>query len=117
MTKSHWNKRFDTEANDYFKHKIQQLTPGYLLELGAGEDRNAVFAASQGWDVVAVDQSKVAQRKSMAMAKKKGRNCNITVYPDMCSISGFAGKRLRCCRYHFSPFAAGRKKNISSTGL
>ncbi len=76
MTKSHWDKRFDTESyvygtevNDFFKHEIQKLNPGYLLDLGAGEGRNAVYAACLGWDVVAVDQSKVAQQKTMRLAK------------------------------------------------
>lgn len=74
-----WDKRYGTDeyiygtgANDFFADNIKQLKPGYLLDLGAGEGRNAVFAAKLGWDVVAVDQSKEAQRKSMAMAKKEG---------------------------------------------
>lgn len=63
---------YGTEANDFFADNIRQVKPGYLLDLGAGEGRNAVFAAKLGWDVVAVDQSEEAQRKSMAMAKKEG---------------------------------------------
>ena len=43
-----------------------------VLLLGAGEGRNAVYMASLGYDVTAVDQSKVALEKAEKLAKDKG---------------------------------------------
>jgi SAM-dependent methyltransferase len=39
---------------------VSELPPGRALDLGAGEGRNAVWLAAQGWQVTAVDFSRVA---------------------------------------------------------
>ena len=73
-----WDKRYaseeyiyGTDANDFFAEELKKIKPGYLLEAGAGEGRNAVYAASLGWDVTAVDQSEKAMEKTMSLAKKQ----------------------------------------------
>lgn len=47
---------------------LTDRTPGSALDLGAGEGRNAVWLATQGWDVTAVDFSAVGLAKARAMA-------------------------------------------------
>jgi ubiquinone/menaquinone biosynthesis C-methylase UbiE len=75
--KTFWDDRYDTdeyvygtEANEFFAAEINKLKPGYLMEAGAGEGRNAVYAARMGWDVVAIDQSETGLAKTMALAEK-----------------------------------------------
>ena len=47
-----------------------------MLLPGEGEGRNALYAASKGWEVDAFDQSSVAQEKALAFMKKEGVQIN-----------------------------------------
>ncbi len=75
--KSFWEQRYGqkeyaygTEPNQYFKEALDTLTPGKILMAAEGEGRNAVYAATQGWEVVAYDWSENAQRKAHKLASK-----------------------------------------------
>ena len=77
--KSFWEQRYGqkeyaygTEPNQYFKEALDTLTPGKILMAAEGEGRNAVYAATQGWEVVAYDWSENAQRKAHKLASKYG---------------------------------------------
>ena len=77
--KAFWEQRYGnkeyaygTEPNQYFKATLSGLKPGKILMAAEGEGRNAVYAASQGWEVVAYDWSENAQKKAMKLAKQKG---------------------------------------------
>jgi SAM-dependent methyltransferase len=79
MEKLFWNERYagaesvyGRQPNHFFKDEIQKLTPGKLLLPGEGEGRNALYAASLGWNVSAIDFSEVAKKKTVAMAKSMG---------------------------------------------
>ena len=48
------------------------LTEGTVLEIGAGVGRNALFLASKGYDVTAVDISSVGIDRIVEEAKEKG---------------------------------------------
>ncbi len=68
-----WNSRYaSTELvwsaapNVFVEEELSYLPPGRALDLACGEGRNALWLAQRGWDVTAVDFSKVAI--------KKGRN-------------------------------------------
>jgi SAM-dependent methyltransferase len=76
-----WNDRFEDEAyvygtdpNDF----IAQAAPVHLpdptdvLDLGAGEGRNAVFLAAQGHRVTAADYSGAGLRKTQQLAAERG---------------------------------------------
>jgi 2-polyprenyl-3-methyl-5-hydroxy-6-metoxy-1,4-benzoquinol methylase len=52
--------------------EIGSLRPGRALDLGAGDGRNAVWLASQGWHVTAVDFSQVALDRGRALATARG---------------------------------------------
>ena len=60
-----WNPRFaageyvyGTDANAFLREEAHRLPAGgRVLSLGEGEGRNAVFLASQGWQVTGVDAS------------------------------------------------------------
>lgn len=81
-----WNKRYSakeyvygTEPNEFFKEEINKLKPGRVLFLGEGEGRNAVFAASKGWRVDAVDGSSAGKEKALNFASTNNVKIDYTV--------------------------------------
>jgi tellurite methyltransferase len=77
--KKRWNGRFKgkefafgKEANPFLKRHIHRLQKGKALDLAAGEGRNAVFLAWHGFDVDAVDISKMGLRKANLLARETG---------------------------------------------
>ena len=48
------------EPNRWVEQELAAATPGRALDLACGEGRNALWLASRGWDVTAVDFSPVA---------------------------------------------------------
>jgi len=63
---------YGTEPNKFLKDQLTNLKPGKILFPAEGEGRNAVFAASLGWQTDAFDQSIEAQKKALQLADKKG---------------------------------------------
>lgn len=70
---------YGVEPNVFFKRELETLKPGRILLTGEGEGRNAVFAASLGWEVDAVDFSKTARQKALEFAGKKSVTINYEV--------------------------------------
>jgi SAM-dependent methyltransferase len=73
-----WNQRYasdeyvyGTEPNAFLAQNAQRLV-GPVLSLAEGEGRNAVFLASHGLDVLAVDASAVGLAKAQRLAASKG---------------------------------------------
>ncbi|GAK76473.1 bifunctional 2-polyprenyl-6-hydroxyphenol methylase/3-demethylubiquinol 3-O-methyltransferase UbiG [Nonlabens sp. Asnod3-H03] len=70
-----WNERYaekeyvyGTEPNVFFKEQLDQLVAGNVLLPAEGEGRNSVYAALQGWDVVAFDISTSGKVKAMQLS-------------------------------------------------
>ncbi|HEV3460501.1 MAG TPA: methyltransferase domain-containing protein [Candidatus Dormibacteraeota bacterium] len=63
-----WTER----PNQFLVEEISGLRPGRALDLGSGEGRNAVWLAEQGWQVSAVDFSRVALDRGAAIAQRSG---------------------------------------------
>lgn len=88
-----WDSRYGTEEfvygkepNVFFARSLGPLNPGKLLLPGEGEGRNAVYAASLGWEVDAFDQSKVGAEKAKSLAGEREVNiayrvCDIENFP------------------------------------
>jgi SAM-dependent methyltransferase len=79
MTSETWDARYadrplvwGREANRFVQEELASLTPGRALDLGSGEGRNAVWLAARGWDVVALDFSRVATERARALAADVG---------------------------------------------
>lgn len=77
--KEQWNERYAAaeyiygiHPNVWFAEKLSQIKPGNLLLPAEGEGRNAVFAAKQGWDVAAFDQSEEGKLKALKLASENG---------------------------------------------
>ena len=73
-----WNERYSKEEfaygeqpNTYLKQQLEQLEVGTLLLPAEGEGRNAVFAASLGWNVSAFDISVEGKNKALQLAASK----------------------------------------------
>lgn len=72
-----WNKKYNTEKylygtepNEFFRTFIDSLPAGKILLPGAGEGRNAVYAAEAGWEVDAFDISARAREKALRLAQE-----------------------------------------------
>ena len=73
-----WNERYasddyayGTEPNSFLASNAKVLI-GPVLSLAEGEGRNAVFLASLGLDVLAIDGSEVGLAKARALAASRG---------------------------------------------
>ncbi|WP_417199737.1 class I SAM-dependent methyltransferase [Bizionia sp.] len=84
--KEFWNERYaneefiyGTEPNVFFKQQLDKLNPDKILLPAEGEGRNAVYAASQGWEVKAFDMSIKGQEKALQLAEKKSVNISYDV--------------------------------------
>lgn len=78
MDAEYWNQRYDqTELvwsagpNVWVEQVTSGLTPGTALDLGAGEGRNALWLAENGWDATAVDFSSVAIERAGGLARER----------------------------------------------
>ena len=74
-----WDRRYagaelvwTAEPNRFVVAELQDLAPGRALDVAAGEGRNAVWLASQGWQVTAVDFSAAGLDKGRRLAQARG---------------------------------------------
>jgi len=58
--------------NQFIEAECKDLPPGRAVDLACGEGRNAIWLASLGWDVTAVDFSQVALDKGRTLAGDLG---------------------------------------------
>jgi len=78
MDARQWDQRYaDTQLvwsvtpNQFVAAELADLPPGRAVDLAAGEGRNAIWLASRGWDVTAVDFSQVALDKGRRLAESQ----------------------------------------------
>jgi SAM-dependent methyltransferase len=74
-----WDQRYDTpdlvwsgEPNRFLPPQVAALHPARALDLACGEGRNAVWLATQGWEVTGVDFSGVGLQKAAELAEANG---------------------------------------------
>lgn len=74
-----WNERYATselvwtaEPNRYVVAECEALPPGRALDLACGEGRNAVWLATLGWEVTAVDFATAGLDKGRRLADARG---------------------------------------------
>jgi 2-polyprenyl-3-methyl-5-hydroxy-6-metoxy-1,4-benzoquinol methylase len=79
MDSTQWDERYSTSeliwtgrANQFVEAHLADLEPASAIDLGAGEGRNAVWLASRGWTVTAVDFSRVGLDKAEVLAAEHG---------------------------------------------
>jgi SAM-dependent methyltransferase len=86
MQQAFWNARYSEKEyaygivpNQFLKDYLDNLQPGRALFVAEGEGRNAVYAASQAWQVTAFDSSEVAKSKAMQLAVAQGQTISYQV--------------------------------------
>lgn len=74
-----WNDRYSAAElvwsagpNVFVAEICGGLAPGRAIDLAAGEGRNAIWLAEQGWDATAVDYSDVGLDKARQLAEHRG---------------------------------------------
>ena len=79
MDSQEWDQRYagtglvwTAEPNRFAVSELQDLAPGRALDVAAGEGRNAVWLASRGWQVTAVDFSAAGLDKGRRLAQARG---------------------------------------------
>lgn len=91
-----WDERYSDEEffygekpNKFFADYLTSVKDkGRILLPAEGEGRNAVFAASQGWEVHAFDSSKVAQQKALDFALSE----KVVINYDLLDLANFVPK-------------------------
>ncbi|HEX6151036.1 class I SAM-dependent methyltransferase [Nocardioides sp.] len=75
MDAEEWDQRYadqelvwSAEPNQFVAAECADLPPGRAVDLAAGEGRNAIWLARRGWQVTAVDFSRVALDKGRRLA-------------------------------------------------
>jgi SAM-dependent methyltransferase len=96
MNRASWDSRYADndivyghQPNRFFKSFIDGRKPGTILLPAEGEGRNAVYAASKGWQVDAFDFSQQAFKKAMELSTHK--NVKINYWVD--DIEKFTAKK------------------------
>ena len=81
-----WNQRYSVEeyvygksANAFLRAYSASLPKGKVLCLAEGEGRNAVYLASLGYEVWAVDASSAGRDKALKLAKEMNVSLNYEV--------------------------------------
>jgi SAM-dependent methyltransferase len=80
-----WNEVFTKRQGREFPHNkllaetIRGRKPGKALDIGIGEGRNALFLATQGWEVTGFDISDVGVRLAREAAQKRGLKLELLV--------------------------------------
>lgn len=84
--KEFWEERFaqeeyiyGTEPNDFIREQLDKMNPGTGLFPAEGEGRNAVYAATKGWDVQCFDYSENAKDKALVLASDKDVKINYDI--------------------------------------
>jgi len=87
-----WDERYSepgfdygTAPNDFLVSIVDKIPHGKILSLAEGEGRNAVYLASQGYEVTGVDGSEVGLHKAEELAAERGVAIT-TIHAD---LSGF----------------------------
>ena len=70
------DKFYKTDANAFLVAMAPQLKPGAALDVAMGQGRNAVWLASQGWNVTGYDVSEEGLRQAREEAARRGLKLN-----------------------------------------
>ena len=104
-----WNQRFAQEGwaygkrpNVYLKSCIEKLTPTLACFPADGEGRNAVWAASKGWECTVFDYAEEGAKKCKILAEEKNVHVKYIV-EDLQSIELEVTDLIACSWFHTPP--------------
>jgi SAM-dependent methyltransferase len=73
---------FNTEPNAFLVRMAQGRKPGRALDVGMGQGRNALYLATQGWNVTGFDPAEKAVAAAQEQAKRMGLTMTTRVEGD-----------------------------------
>jgi SAM-dependent methyltransferase len=76
---------YGAEPNDFLREMAGLIPAGPVLCLAEGQGRNAVYLASRGHAVLAVDQSAVGLERARALAAERG----VSIQTQTCDLADF----------------------------
>lgn len=86
LTREFWDERYggservwSGRPNQRLVEQTADLTPGTACDVGCGEGADAIWLAEQGWDVTALDVSRVALDKTAQHAIERGVDGRVKV--------------------------------------
>lgn len=86
MDRQGWEERYSASEQTFVRDpnrlvvaEVDGLAPGRALDVATGEGRHAVWLASRGWRVVAIDFSVVGVSRAAARARREGRDIGFAV--------------------------------------
>jgi cyclopropane fatty-acyl-phospholipid synthase-like methyltransferase len=116
MMKDFWNQRYAEQKyaygetpNVFFQEQLVSRQPGKLLLPAEGEGRNAVYAATLGWEVEAFDQSESGQAKALQLADRYGVKINYQVLT--LEVVEFPENHFDAIGLIYTHFPAEKRKN------
>lgn len=121
--KKFWDSRYSEPSwayglnpNDFFKNQLDQISEaGTLLLPCEGEGRNAVYAASRGWDVHAFDYSDVAREKALSWASES----SVHIHYETADVSEyiFEGEKYDIIAFIYAHFHNDVRKEIHQKAI
>jgi SAM-dependent methyltransferase len=86
LTREFWDERYggservwSGKPNQRLVEQTADLTPGHACDVGCGEGADAIWLAEQGWDVTALDVSRVALDRTAQHAIERGVDRRVKV--------------------------------------
>ena len=131
MDRADWNQRYavkdfiwTVDANRRLVAEVANLSPGRALDLAAGEGRNAVWLAEQGWTVCAVDFADLAIEKGRQLAAARNvadkiefKVADLRIYePDVHRFDLVALLYLQIPQVELVPILARAARAVASGG-
>jgi len=120
--KNFWNERYSEKEyvygvvpNVFLAEQLKNLKPGKIILPCEGEGRNAVYAASLGWEVHAFDSSEVGREKALQLAKEKGVSINYAV--DDATTINYAENSVDVVAFIYAHFPATIRKQIHQKAI
>ena len=120
--KNFWNERYSEKEyvygvvpNVFLAEQLKNLKPGKIILPCEGEGRNAVYAASLGWEVHAFDSSEVGREKALQLAKEKGVSINYAV--DDATTITYAENSVDVVAFIYAHFPSTIRKQIHQKAI
>jgi len=120
--KNFWNERYSekeyiygVDPNVFLAEQLKNLKPGKIILPCEGEGRNAVYAASLGWEVHAFDSSEVGREKALQLAKEKGVSINYA-FDDATTIT-YAENSVDVVAFIYAHFPSTIRKQIHQKAI
>ncbi len=117
-----WNERYsNTEyvygenPNVFFAEQLAGLTAGSIVLPCEGEGRNAVFAATLGWQVNAFDSSETGKVKALQLAQKK--SVVITYKVEDAVTATYPENSLDVVAFIFAHFPSDIRKQVHQKAI